>query len=87
MMENSEGVQVVFCLVFYSLVKCYGPLHTHNTRDFGLVPNCVRADKNAICNVAYSVDRELKFPKLSFFSVIKTDLKEIRWTKVILVFI
>lgn len=70
-MEKSKGVQVVFCLVFYSLVKCYRPLHTHNTRDFGLVPSSIKADKHAIHSIACSVDRELKFPKLSFFQSLK----------------
>lgn len=70
-MEKSKGVQVVFCLIFYSRVKCYGPLHTHNTHDFGLVPHSLRADKNAIHSIACSVDRELKFPILSFFQSLK----------------
>lgn len=69
--EKTKGVQVVFCLVF----------HSHSTPDFGLVPNCVRADKNVICGIACSVGRELKGPELWVFSVIKTDWKGIRWTK------
>lgn len=55
MMEKLKELQVVFCFVFYSLVKWLGPLHTH-THDFGLVHNCIRAGKNAIPSVVCSVE-------------------------------
>jgi len=62
MMEKLKEVQVVFCFAFQSLVKWLGPLHTYNTHDFGLVPNCRRASKNAVPSTVCFVEGELNIP-------------------------
>lgn len=61
LMEKSKGYKL-FSISFSTVLWSVADLCTHDA-----LHNCVRVDTNAVHSIACSVDRELKFLKLSIF--------------------